>query len=445
VKPLVLQHVELDGRPTEVRIADGVIDRVGSDLVRPGDVVVDGAGGALTPGLHDHHLHLAAMAAARESVDVGEDRDLDGAVVAAGATGDGWIRVVGYHEAVHGPLDRHRLDRLAAGRPVRAQHQTGARWVLNTLALEAIGGLEAHPDGVLDGRDDWLRSRVPSVVLDLPAVGRDLASLGVTGCTDATPTERLDDLRLLAVAALPQRITVTGGPGLAAELPPAPLLPGPVKLLLADHSLPELDHVVAAIGVARAAGRTVAVHAVTLAATLLALAAWDEVGPVEGDRLEHGSVLPPEAAERVARAGLRVVTQPGFLWAHGDRYRRNVDAADRPHLYRCAGLIEAGIRVAGSTDAPYGPSDPWVAIRAAVDRRTRTGAVLGPGERVLPSAALALFQTPGHDPGGPIRRLVPGAVADLCLFDAPLRTVLDDLDPGHLRAVYIGGAPVWVR
>jgi predicted amidohydrolase YtcJ len=442
---LVLEDVELDGTRTDVRVVDGTIDRIGAGVRRPGDVVVDGGSGALTPGLHDHHLHLAAMAAARQSVDVEDEPDLHGAVARAGATVDGWIRVVGYHEAVHGPLDRQRLDRSAVDRPVRVQHQSGARWILNTAALDAIGGLEAHPDGVLDGRDDWLRSRVPPVVLDLLAVGRELARVGVTGCTDATPTERIDDLRLLAAADLPQRITVTGGPGLAAELPPAPLALGPVKLLLADHSLPGLDHVVAAIGLARAAGRTVAVHAVTLAATLLALAAWDEVGPLDGDRLEHGSVLPPEAAERLARAGLRVVTQPGFVWAHGDRYRRTVDAIDRPHLYRCAGLLDAGIRLAGSTDAPYGPGDPWVAMRAAVDRRTRSGAVLGPGERLSPAAAFALFQTPANDPGGSIRRVVPGATADLCLFDAPLRTVLEDLDPTRLRAVYIGGVPVWVR
>ena len=49
----------------DVRLVNGVIAAIGPD-VRPeeGDEVIDARGGALLPGLHDHHLHLAALAAA---------------------------------------------------------------------------------------------------------------------------------------------------------------------------------------------------------------------------------------------------------------------------------------------------------------------------------------------------------------------------------------------
>jgi hypothetical protein len=50
----------------------------------------------------------------------------------------------------------------------------------------------------------------------------------------------LDDLGPVAAAAtrgdLPQRITVTGGPRLAATASPAPLARGPVKLVVADYA-----------------------------------------------------------------------------------------------------------------------------------------------------------------------------------------------------------------
>ena len=104
------------------------------------DVVVDAAGGAVLPGLHDHHVHLLALAAARQSIrlgppDVGDRAAFDAALRAAAAGGTGWLRGIGYHESVAGPLDRDRLDALVPGRPVRVQHRSGAMWVLNSRAL----------------------------------------------------------------------------------------------------------------------------------------------------------------------------------------------------------------------------------------------------------------------------------------------------------------------
>ena len=62
----VLVHdVEVDGRAgLDVRLADGRITAIGPRLApAPGDDVLDGHGGALLPGLHDHHLHLRATGA----------------------------------------------------------------------------------------------------------------------------------------------------------------------------------------------------------------------------------------------------------------------------------------------------------------------------------------------------------------------------------------------
>ena len=69
--------------------------------------MVDAAGGALLPGLHDHHVHLMAMAAARDSVDVGTA----GLAALRTAPGDDWVRAVGYHESIAGPLDRDASTR----------------------------------------------------------------------------------------------------------------------------------------------------------------------------------------------------------------------------------------------------------------------------------------------------------------------------------------------
>jgi len=116
-----------------------------------------------------------------------------------------------------------------------------------------------------------------------------------------------------------------------------------------------------------------------------------------------------------------------------------VDRDDRPHLYRCASLIEAGIGVGGSTDAPFGPEDPWVAIRTATDRRTRGGDVLGAEEAVPARTALDGFLSHPDAPGGPPRQLDIGDVADLCLLDAPLDQALAEPSSRNVMATWVGG------
>jgi predicted amidohydrolase YtcJ len=335
------------------------------------------------------------------------------------------------------------------------QHRSGALWVLSTAALEMVGGFEAtgvdlerDGDGMPTGRlfrlDGWLRERLPDEgPLDLAPVGRRLASLGVTGVTDCTPAATGDYFETLARAvqegALPVTVTTTGGPQLAELSPPPPLRRGPVKLVIADHVLPALDDLRAWFEAARRAGRPVAVHCVTRAALLLALAVWREIGSWPGDRIEHAAVTPPELVAELAQLSLTVVTQPAFVVARGDTYLSEVETSDLPDLYRCASLLEGGAAVAGSSDAPFGPDDPWTAMRSAMDRRAASGRAVGDDHGLAPTAALGLFLGPLDDPGGPIRRVAVGAPADLCLLDVDLRAALRAPSSGHVVATIAGG------
>ncbi len=449
---LVLRDVELDGARVDVAVAGGSVTALLPSGTARGDVVIEGRGGAILPGLHDHHLHLLAFAARHQSVSagppaVGAPADFDRVVAEADArTPPGeWLRVVGHEDEVGGPLDRARLDRLAPGRAVRVQHHSGALWTLSSTALTAIGidvdarraalpdGVEVDASGRPTGRfwrlDDWLRERLPAVAQpDLAAVGRRLASLGITGVTDATPTDDASAFELLAAAvtagSLPVEVTVTGGVALAASTPPAPLRRGPVKLIVADHDLPGVADVAARIADAHGANRPVAIHCVTLEAAALCVAAWQDAGARAGDRMEHGSVLDLPVAGLLAELGITVVTQPAFVRDRGDHYLAAVDPDHHDDLYRCASLEVLGVRVGGSSDAPFGDVDPWRAIAAAVDRRTAQGAVLAPREAVDARRALGLYLTRPDDPGGATRRVSPTAVADLCVLDRPLADTL---------------------
>jgi predicted amidohydrolase YtcJ len=277
----------------------------------------------------------------------------------------------------------------------------------------------------------------------LTPVGRRLAALGVTGVTDATPSSETGALDLLAAARrrgeLPQRVMAMGGVALAETAFPSELGRGPVKVVISDHELPSIDDLVRAFTTAHRAGRPVAVHCVTRVAAVLALAAWAEVGALAGDRIEHGSVLPVELLATIAELGLTVVTQPGFVHARGERYRAEVEPDDHPHLYRCGSLLAAGIGVGGSTDAPFGPDDPWHAMAAMVERATASGRPLGPGEAVSAASALARFLSPLDDPGGPPRSIATGQPADLVLVDRPVSQLGRELSAVRVQATWVGG------
>jgi predicted amidohydrolase YtcJ len=513
---VLIVRAEIDGRgPFDVRLRRGRVAAIGRELERrAGETVLDAGGGGLLRGLHDHHLHLFALAAAGASVrcgppEVRDARQLAGALAAArvgggmpgtgsridpaagvgdrGAgrerrAGGGWIRGVGYHESVAGDLDRAALDRLVPDRPVRIQHRSGGLWILNSAALARVGlergagdepgapggaGLEppqgepggapagvehgagGRPTGRLFGLDAWLRERLEAAAPpDLGAVGRRLASFGVTGLTDATPGNSAAELHALAGAvergALPQRLVVMGRLDLPRSDHPA-VARGAVKVRLEERELPAFDQLAETIARAHREDRAVAVHCVTRAELVLAAAAFAAAGARPGDRIEHAAVAPPEAIELLAALPLTVVTQPGFIRERGDAYRAGVAPADRPWLYRCRGFLDAGIPLGGSTDAPFGDPDPWLAMRAAVDRRTAGGAPLGPDERLTPEQALGLFTAPLDAPGGRPRAVRVGVPADLCLLDRPWSAARRELSSACVRATLRDGAVVWRR
>lgn len=448
---LILRNVEVDGRLSDVTVSGcetTLLD--GEVLDGDDDLELDGSGGALLPGLHDHHLHLLAMAVA--SVDCSTATTLaDLGTHLRGAPG-AWVRATGYHESIGGDLDRHALDRLAPDRPVRLQHRSGALWILNSPALHEVAAAldnshdverDAHgqPNGRLWRYDARLRTALPAVEPDLGAVGERLLRLGITGVTDATPDLDAVAIGLLRDArvsrALPQDLMLLGAPDDFVDS--AELTAGPAKLLLRDHDLPDVQTVVDWIATRHTARRPVAIHCVTSEALAIVLAALDSAGALAGDRIEHAAVVPRGMRAEIARLGVRVVTNPGFLHERGDTYAEDVLADELPFLYPHRSLIQAGVRVTAASDAPFGPPDPWAVIRAATARTTSRGRVLSPDETVAPSTALAGYLSPATDPGGVPQQLSIGRRGGLCLLRAPLPEALAAPDARLVHLVATGG------
>jgi len=458
---ILIRNVEVWGWGAsrwDIKCRDGRIVQLGQDLSTLDAEVVSTEACAVIPGLHDHHLHLMAMAAKLHSTDLeGEQsprslRDRLQREHGQHAPGE-WLRVVGYE--TDGPLlDRWQLDELLSERPCRVQHRSGHLWILNsraclTLQLENVHlpGVERDDRGVVTGRifgmDEWLGLKLNTTPpTNLAAVGRQLSAYGVTGVTDATPYTSRAHLTFLGAAHrsgdIPQRIVAMTATGVDAPGDVTGVTIGPVKIMLEDRDLLPIDELSAQMQRSHRAGRPVAVHCVTRAAAVFAVAAWEVAGPMPGDRMEHASVLPEETALRLAMLGVAVSTQPAFLRARGDSYLRNVDPDDLQDLYPCSSLLSKGIVVAGSTDAPFGPDSPWEAMRSAVERRTRGGRGIGSHERLRRAQALELFLARPMELGQ-LRTIAVNEPADMCLLDCSISRLLEDLDSTHIVSTSVGG------
>ncbi|MFC9659587.1 amidohydrolase family protein [Nocardia sp. NPDC127606] len=423
---------------TDVRWSDGRITACGTGLrAEPGEPVLEAGGGWLLPGLHDHHVHLRALAARAGSVPLGPPgiRGREGFEAAvhqacARLPRAGWLRGVGYHESVAGPLDRDVLDRVAPDRAVRVQHRSGALWMLNSAGCRAVGvdscslpGVERDAAGRATGRlwrmDGWLGARVGAGPVDLRAIGADAAAAGVTGFTDATPdltVEAIDSMATdIADGALLQRVHCMAPPHIPHRTALRFTL-GPTKILLDDTDLPTLPDFIARIRAAHAAGRPVAVHCVTPVQLVLTIAAIDEAGVLLGDRIEHGAMIPADTLPWLRRTAITVVTQPHFPVERAAQYAAEVDPADRADLWRLGSLIAAGVGVAGGTDAPFGDADPWAVIRAATEHTDP--------ERISLTAAVGLFLGEPEHPARP-RRITVGAPANLTLLRLPPQDITE--------------------
>jgi len=418
---------------------------------QPGLSAIDGGGGHVIPGLVDHHLHLLSAAARANSVDLSQRSRHELVPLLSEASTRGPVRAVGYDESTN-LLSRQDLDAISDEVPIRVQHRGGSLWILNSAALEMImarsndrsATLQCDVREAMAGRmwraDELLRE--PALVAaDLDAFGAQLARNGITALTDASVTtdqQQAEAIERLA-ANMPQRIMLMSGGPLSTTSNCA-FDVGPLKIMLDAHQLPTLEQLADRIRVVHDQGRTVAVHCVTPLELALTVAALEITGTVGGDRIEHGSLIPEAMLEVLHSMDLVVVTQPAFIRARGDHYLRECAAGEHTDLYRLASLMRAGIRVAGSSDAPYGPANPWIAIGAAMDRRTAAGALVGDEECLDATQSLNLYLKPHGEPGARPCKLAPGTLADFCVLRAGT-TIGEDVDPVCITAV--GGRIVY--
>lgn len=200
------------------------------------------------------------------------------------------------------------------------------------------------------------------------------------------------------------------------------------KGLLCIPDQAELD---AMVREAHDAGWQTGIHAIGDAAieqVLNAIEAAQAANPAHGrrHRIEHCGWLRPDQMDRLERLHVLPVAQASFLYWFGDNYDTVLekDRIAASHPFRT--WIERGLNPSASTDCPVTDIDPRAVIYNMVTRKTRTGKVFGPEQRLSIDEALHAYTFgsayASHEEGLK-GRLEPGQLADIAVFDRDLTAV----------------------
>jgi predicted amidohydrolase YtcJ len=404
---------------------------------------------------------------------------------------------------------RADLDRVSTEHPVAASHVSGHLSVVNSRGLEALGfdastpdpeggvirrdGHSGEPSGVLEetATEGLQALLVPSALGALRVVRRAgelyLAAGVTTAQSGFTNPAILSALTLASrIGLIPLRLVVwpdrvTAEEILSGELEPDPqdlwLRIGAVKLI-ADGSIqgytgylsepyfePPGDdpdfrgypriaraELIELVSRFHAAGLQVAVHGNGDASIDDILDAFEEAQrrvPRADTRpiVIHAQMAREDQLARMKPLGLI----PSFFSLHtfywGDRHRELFMGPERAARMSPARSAQRnGLRFTIHCDAPVVPMEPLRLVWSAVNRRTRSGAVVGADQRLTAMEALAAVTIDAayqHFEDGIKGSLEAGKLADLVLLS---RSPLEDpetIDEIRVLETVIGGRSAW--
>jgi predicted amidohydrolase YtcJ len=162
----------------------------------------------------------------------------------------------------------------------------------------------------------------------------------------------------------------------------------------------------------------------------------------------HGDFISPADIERAARNNIGVSAQPILKWVFSDLMDRAVGQELSGWQSPLRSLLDAGVHVSGSSDAPVTEPDWLQGVEAAVLRRSKaSGTVRGPQQRITTLEALRMF-TMGSAWQDHLEHLKgsiePGKLADLCFLDRDiLSTPPDEIHTIKNLATVVGGRLVY--
>jgi hypothetical protein len=423
-----------------------------------------------------------------------------------------WLTGRGYNEAElpeRRHLTRADLDAASTAHPIALTRTCGHMIVANGAAL-ALAGItrdtpdpaggtivrdsQGEPTGLLQETAQGLITRImppddASVMANaIRAAMRHQLALGITSATDPLLTpfhvkvyRQLEDDGELAVRVngLPIR-----RPDGGSETLPLPegfvsdtlridcvkfFADGGLSGATAAISLPykvtgdrgmlrfQAEELTELMWEAHAAGFRIATHAIGDVAIDQVVAAYETLYRRSADTTQAGGVrhriehLGLPSAEHLARCqamDVFAVPQTVFLYALGTSYRRYLPDAFFPRCYPLRAMLDAGLTVALSSDAPVVPDDnPLIGMKAALDRQDIHGDPIAPEQAISAYEALYAYTLGGalaSGDGDNRGSLTPGKWADMAVLTGdPLSTPAVELAELQVAQTWVGGRLVY--
>jgi predicted amidohydrolase YtcJ len=167
-------------------------------------------------------------------------------------------------------------------------------------------------------------------------------------------------------------------------------------------------------------------------------------------RIEHLGLPSAEHLARCRALNVMAVPQTVFLPALGTNFRRYLPDHFLPRCYPVRAMLDAGLTVALSSDAPVVSDDnPLLGMKGAIDRKDGNGEPLAPEQAITASEALYAYTMGGAIASGDADNrgsLTPGKWADIAVLSGdPLATPPDELLDIRVDETYVGGAMVYRR
>jgi predicted amidohydrolase YtcJ len=411
-------------------VEGGLIVKVGSELearqAAPRDAtVLSLPGGWAYPGLNDAHIHLTQLGgygldlSNLETIGdlLSRIRDISGHAGRQWIIGRGWDQ----EKLREGrPPTKGELDRVSPDRPVLLYRVCGHVGVANSRALEHLdlSGLDPR---LVDDKTGLLREEaLKRLTQRIPAPPRDeLVAMVEANCRRAAESgltmvqvilstnwrEELDafkelagtsNLKVRAALWFPAedasvakrvwgdsndlirfggaKIFLDGSLGARTAALFEDYTDQPGWSGVQNFSDDELMHVLEGL---LADGIRPAMHAIGDRAVDQALRVIESLSPaLKRPRIEHASLTSPAQIRRMRELNVCPVIQPHF--AVSDRWALSRLGPRIQHLYRFKDMVDAGLKPAGSSDAPVEPLQPLTGMWAAVTNPT--SAPLTPGE-----------------------------------------------------------------
>jgi len=425
-----------------------------------------------------------------------------------------WIEGWGYDEGKleEGRTpNRHDLDQVSIDKPIVITRTCGHIISVNSKAL-AIAGINKHTSDPAGGKIDRdmngeptgvLRESARLLVLDkMPQLSMDenatrLAELtnslyahGITAITDLMasnkPMDYVDIYTLAREKGLSHNVVLyymwhdlKVNPILNEENTnrEQPIHIGGVKLF-ADGSVsgrtawinPSFlgdednygiattseDELLEAMEYAKQHGVQLVVHAMgeqaidLIVNTFYGMESWIQDGP--SIRIEHAAMPTAQAIERAAEMGIAFVPQPIFLYAEIESYLKNLGIERTKTTYPINKMLEAGIPVAFSSDAPAtawaDPVNPFIGIKSAVTRVAYDGTDTGQSEKIDVETAIELYTRGAQQitriPN--IGQLKSGYQADFIILNNDILEISpDEIEHINVEETYVKGISVYKK